>query len=397
MPRFPVGSPSVVAMPSTVYSALGDRALRSGREIFPFHVGDTWMEPAVGCRMEDLRIADHPGMHRYAPVRGIPPLVDALVERTRARTGEAVERSQILLTAGATGGLAAVIGAIVAPGEEVLILAPFWPLIAGIVRTFSGVPVPVRFGITDRTPTAAEVRAALEAALTSRTAAVYLNTPNNPSGRLLPASVLEAIAAFASDHDLWVIADEVYEDFVYEGAHVHTRPFLPDRTFAAYSFSKAYGMAGNRVGYVVGPAAGMVEVGKVGIYAFYSAPTASQLSALAATGPAGDAWVANARTEYRAIGRRTAERLGLEAPEGSTFLFWDVARWLDGRGLDGFLSDCADRGVLLAPGTSFGPFPTHVRLCFTAVAPDVTARGVEILASLLDQSQTPSQAVGATG
>lgn len=382
MPRFPHGSPSVVAMPSTVYSSLAERAAKSGREVFPFHVGDTWMEPAEGCRMEDLRVRENPGMHRYAPVRGIPPLLDAIVDRTRERTGEQVERSQILLTSGATGGLAAVIGAIVAPGDEVLILAPYWPLIAGIVRTFSGVPVPIPL-FADRTPSPAEVRAALEAAITTRTAAVYLNTPNNPSGRLLPADVLEAIAAFASDHDLWVLADEVYEDFVYEGTHVYARPFLPDRTFASYSFSKAYGMAGNRVGYVVGPLNGMVEVSKVGIYSFYSAPTASQLAATVALGPAGDRWIAAARTQYREISRSVAERLGVEAPAGSTFLFFDVASKLDGRGLGGFLEDCADRGVLLAPGPSFGPFPTHVRMCFTAVPPEVTARGVEVLAALL--------------
>ena len=78
-----------------------------------------------------------------------------------------------------------------------------------------------------------------------------------------------------------------------------------------------------------------------------------------------------------------AARLGLPAPQGSTFLFLDVAEQLDGRGLEGLLEDCVERGLLVAPGPSFGPYPTHVRLCFTAAPPDVVARGVEVLATLL--------------
>jgi DNA-binding transcriptional MocR family regulator len=78
-----------------------------------------------------------------------------------------------------------------------------------------------------------------------------------------------------------------------------------------------------------------------------------------------------------------AARLGLEAPLGSTFLFFDVAEHLDETGLEGFLERCVDRGLLLAPGPSFGPYPTHVRLCFTAAPPDVIERGVEALAPLI--------------
>lgn len=381
MPRFPSVSPAVAAMPASVYSALAHRLSRHAGEAWPFHVGDTWMEPMPGCRMEDLTVADHPGMHRYAPIQGLPALVDAVVERVRARTGVPTEREHVLVTAGATGGLGAVVGGIVAPGEEVLLLAPFWPLIAGIVRSFSATAVPVPL-FADGMPPTAEVRAALERLVTPRTSAVYLNTPNNPTGRVLPPDVVEAIVAFARDHDLWVLSDEVYEDYVYAGTHAYARSLLPDRTFASYSFSKAYGMAGNRAGYVVGPAGAMAEVRKVSTHTFYSTPTASQLAALRALRDAGP-WVDAARAQYADTGRRAAARLGVDAPEGSTFLFLDVARRLDERGMQGLLEDCVERGLLLAPGASFGPFPTHVRLCFTAVEPGSTLRGIEALAGLL--------------
>jgi aspartate/methionine/tyrosine aminotransferase len=381
MPRHPGFSPSVHDIAGAVYSSLAHRLATYRGEIYPLHVGDTWMEPAEGCRMEDLKVAEHPGMHRYAPPQGIPALLDAIAERVRQRTGVPTERDNVLVTTGATGGLAAVAGAIVSPGDEVLLLAPHWPLITGIVQSFHGVPVDVPFfGAADSPETAVE---AVSARRTDRTIALYLNTPSNPAGQVIPRSWIEALVAWAQREDLWILADEVYEDYVYGGEHTYTRPLAPERTFASHSFSKAYGMAGNRCGYVVGPASAVGELRKIGMHSFYSTPTAAQLAALVALGPAGDAWVANARELYRRAGEKTAARLGLEAPKGSAFLFFDVAEHLDETGLHGFLERCVDRGLFLSPGSSFGPYPTHVRLCFTAAPPDVTERGVEALAPLL--------------
>lgn len=382
MPKFPDRSAAVVAMPASVYSALADRAARSGREVYPFHVGDTWMEPAPGARMEDLTVAEHPGMHRYAPVRGLPALIDAIVDRVGRRTGLPVRPEEVLLTGGGTGGLGAVVGATVQPGDEVLLLAPYWPLIAGIVRTFGGVPVPVPV-LHDGEPDPAELADAIARHATPRTVAIYVNTPNNPTGCTLSAAALEVVARTATDRGWWIYADEVYEDLVYEGQHTWMRPLAPDRTFGCWSFSKAYGMAGNRLGYLVGPAGPMVDVAKVGLYTVYSAPTASQLAAVRVLTESGDRWIADARARYAELGRWTASQLDLPPPKGSTFLFFDLAPWLDGRPLHALLEDYADQGLLLAPGTSFGPFPTHARLCFTAAPPEVTRRGVELLRRLL--------------
>ncbi|HSS51736.1 MAG TPA: pyridoxal phosphate-dependent aminotransferase [Thermoanaerobaculia bacterium] len=278
MPRHPGFSPSVQDIAGAVYSSLAHRLATYRGEVYPLHVGDTWMEPAEGCRMEDLKVAEHPGMHRYAPPQGIPALLDAIVERVRQRTGVPTERDNVLVTTGATGGLAAVAGAIVAPGDEVLLLAPHWPLITGIVQSFHGVPVDVPFfGAADSAETAVEAVSALR---TDRTIALYLNTPSNPTGQVIPRPWIEALAAWAQSQDLWIIADEVYEDYVYGGEHTHTRPLAPEHTFASHSFSKAYGMAGNRCGYVVGPVAAIGELRKIGMHSFYSTPTAAQLAAL---------------------------------------------------------------------------------------------------------------------
>lgn len=386
MPRSPRFADSVSGIKGSIYTNLAHRLASYQGEVYPLHVGDTWMEPAVGCRMEDLTVAENPGMHRYASPKGLPELLDAIAARTHQRTGVPTARDDVLVAAGATGALGAVVGAVVEPGEEVMILAPYWPLISGIVRSFRGKPVPVPFiGVADSADSAVEI---VRSYLSERTVALYLNSPNNPTGRVLPASWIEALVEWAARHDLWLMADEVYEDYVYVGEHTYARPLAPERTFSVHSFSKAYGMAGNRCGYVVGPTAAMRQLRKVSIHTFYSTPTASQLAALRALDGRADHWLAAARNKYRDLGNSAAKRLGVAAPEGSTFLFLDVQDRLGAGGLTSLLEECVERGLFVAPGPSFGPYPTHIRVCFTAAPPEVVERGIAVLADLLGRQSS---------
>ncbi len=381
MPGTPPIAPHIAALPGSVYSALAVRLASHQGPTYPLHVGDTWLEPPVGCRMEDLRCADWPGLHRYAPPQGRADLLEAIAARRQAQDGLATNPEHVLVAAGATGGLGAVIGALMEPGRQVLILAPYWPLIAGIVRSFSGTPVAVP--AFDGLPDVGALLKRLDQAWNAGVVALYVNSPSNPAGKLLPSSWLEGLAGWARRRGIWLISDEVYEHYAYTGAHVPMRPLAPERTFAAYSFSKAYGMAGNRCGYIVGPAGAIQQLKKVSTHTFYSTPTASQIAALRALAGPGDAWAAAAARQYQQTGAEAAAQLGVAAPEGGTFLFLDVRESLDHRGLDGLLEDCLQQGLLVAPGPSFGPYPHHVRLCFTSAPPDQVARGVEILAGLL--------------
>jgi N-succinyldiaminopimelate aminotransferase len=381
VPRHPGVSSSIAGIGGAVYSQVAHRLAEHTGEVYPLHVGDTWLEPAEGCRMQDLSVDEHPGMHRYAAPQGLPDLLESIVERTRSRTGVPTGPENVLVTAGATGGLGAILGAILEPGDEVLILAPYWPLITGIVRCFHGSPVEVPFiGRAESAATGVEL---VRRCRSARTVALYLSTPNNPTGQVIPPEWIEALVGWAVGEGLWIVSDEVYEDYVYEGRHAYARPLAPERTFSAHSFSKAFGMAGNRCGYVTGPAEAMEALRKVSTHSLYSTPTASQIAAARALDGRGDAWITDVKRRYRQMGTAAAERLGLPAPAGSTFLFLDVAENLDERGMLGFLEDCADRGLFVAPGPSFGDYPTHIRLCFTSAAPDVVARGVDVLAGLL--------------
>jgi N-succinyldiaminopimelate aminotransferase len=381
MPRPPKLSPAVAAMPGAVYSPLGDRIRERRGPVYALHVGDTWRDPFPGGRMESLAQADHEGLHRYTATQGIPPLVDAIVEKVRARNGIACERDSVLVTGGATVGLANAVGALVEPGDEVLILAPFWPLVRGIVQSWRATPVEVPF--FDRVFGLDEALAAIEARRSERSVALYVSTPSNPTGRVLPAAWLAAFGEWARRHDLWLVADEVYEEIVYRDAHVSLARFAPERTVTAFSFSKSFGMAGYRVGYLVGPPAVVAEAHKIHTHSTYSAATPSQHAALAALRD-GAAWLAETRAAYREAGADAARVLGLPEPEGSTFLFLDVRRQLDARGMNGFLEDVFEDGVVLAPGASSGrDYEGFARLCYTALPPARVAEAVRLLARRL--------------
>jgi aspartate/methionine/tyrosine aminotransferase len=381
MPRPPHAAPAIAGMAGRPFSRLSARIKAHTGPLYPLHIGDSYMEPVVGARMQDLTVEEHPGMHRYAPPSGRPELVDAVLERVRNHNGLQVERNGVLVSAGATGALGAAIGMFLAPGEEVLILAPFWPLIRGVVTTFRGVPVEVPFyGLVDNAEAAVE---AVAERINERTAALYVSTPSNPTGLVLPADWLQALAELCRRENLWLLSDEVYERYAYTRPHVSIGRYAPERTFTAFSFSKGLGMAGNRVGYLVGPEKAVLEARKVSTHTFYASPNASQLAAHYAL-LHGDAWVETARVAYQKAGIAAARRLGVPEPEGSTFLFLDVASHLDERGIWGFLEDCLDEGLLLAPGPSFGvDYSTCIRVCFTCVEPEVVEKGVEILARKL--------------
>jgi aspartate/methionine/tyrosine aminotransferase len=379
---FPEASRAAVSMTSSLFGRLGSRLECFKGELLSLHVGDTWMEPVAGSRMQDLTSRDHPGLHRYASPSGWGPLWTALVDRVSAQPGMSwVGRDELLVTSGCTGALAATVGAILDPGDEVLLGSPYWPLIRGIVQSRGAVPVDVP--IYHQPADARAVVQAFEEAITPRTVALYLNSPNNPTGALLPRATLEAVVELARRRDLWILADEVYEHYAFSGPWIPTASLAPERTIATHSFSKAYGHAGNRCGWLVGPAPIVREARRIATHLIYNPPTAAQAAGLAAL-ERGDTWLAQARQAYLEEGNHAADALGVPRPDGGTFLFIDVADHLDERGLLGFLEDCVDRGLVLAPGPSFGRhWQSHVRLCFTCEPPEKTRRGVEILAGLM--------------
>lgn len=363
-------------MQGSLFTKLAPRIPTLTGPIYPLHVGDSWLAPPDGCAMADLSADAFPELNRYTTPHGDHRLLQVLADQL------GVPPNRLLVTGGATGGLNAVATTLLDKGDEVLICAPYWPLIRGIVSAARGVPVEVDV-MLDRS--GADLAAALDDAVTERTVAIYVNSPHNPTGRVLSRDDLEHLVDVARRHDLWIWSDVVYEHHAYRGEHVSVMDLAPERTFEAHSFSKAWAMAGNRCGYLVAPEdpRHLSRVRRTSTHSVYAAPTASQMAGMRAL-EGGHAWLAASREHYRAAGDAAAARLGVEPPAGGQFLFLGVADHLGPGGLEGFLHRCMDEGLILAPGSSCGgAYGTYVRVCFTSAPPDVVAGGVEVLAKLL--------------
>ena len=382
-------SPRLGKVGRSVYSQLLHRLASYEGEIYPLHVGDTYLDPAVSV---EQAVAGH-GMsiasNRYTPVRGAPEVIKTACQWLSDRQGILVSADEILITGGGTGALSALLAALLSPGDEVLLLAPYWPLMAGAARLHGARPIAVPFFQEDLTLDQALDR--LEDHLSEHTRALYINTPNNPTGEVLSAEWVEGLVSWAASRKLWVISDEVYDLFCYQGDHCYARPLDPSRVISAYSMSKAFGMAGYRCGILQGPPEVLTAVERVLTHALYSAATPGQYAAQAALSQTGLQWAEAAAVRYEEVGKEAAMRLGVSPPSGSTFLFVDVSRAVGegGRyhspsgGVDRLLEACVDRGLLIAPGNAFGPYPHHIRLCFTSAPREVVLRGVDILVELI--------------
>lgn len=373
----------------SVYSQLLHRLKTYEGEIYPLHVGDTYLPPAVSID-EAIHLASvDTQAHRYTPVKGTNTLVTTATDWLSARQGQTVLPEEVLITGGGTAGLSALLGALLSPGDEILLLAPYWPLMAGAARLYGARPVAVPFFQEELDLDQALSR--LDEYYTDQSKALYINTPNNPTGETLSAQWIKALVEWAAQRGLWVISDEVYDLFNYSEEHCYARPLDPSRVISAFSMSKAFGMAGYRCAILQGPPEVMIAVERVLTHALYSAATPSQLVAQEALGERGLTWARTAAREYEAVGKEVAKKLGVPKPKGSTFLFIDVSdsvrpggRFASEDGsVNKLLEACVDRGLLLAPGSAFGPYPQHLRLCFTAAPPDVVLRGVDILCDLL--------------
>jgi N-succinyldiaminopimelate aminotransferase len=278
-----------------------------------------------------------------------------------------------------------VVNVLLDPGDEVILPAPFWPLIRGIISARGAVAVEVPFYPQLRSP-GFDLERAIEDAITERTTAIYLNSPHNPTGTILNAEEIAVVARIAERHDLWVLSDEVYEDVYYAEAPkpLWTLPSLIDRTVVTHSMSKGYAMAGARIGYTHGPAAIMSSIRSMQTFYTYCAPRPLQLAAARALND-GDDWLDDMRAHNLANAHVMADALAIEVPVGGTFAFVDVSAFLrPGEDTHALLIRCLDAGVLLTPGSACGKdFGNWARLCFTVVNHSELSDAMRRLSSVL--------------
>lgn len=374
--RFPDVSTAGAAVPASIFARLREHLARFPGDVIPLQIGDTHLPPPA--RLEEVAWSElsPTDLYAYGSPNGWTPLVDALVAKAAARNGLALTPANVQLAVGATHALSAAVQATCDPGEELILLTPHWPLIRGIALGYNVVPVEVPYS-TAQSP--ADLVATIAGAITPRTAALYIATPNNPDGAMLSRAQLAQIAELAAARNLWILSDEVYEDYGYDAQH-HSIASLGalDRTLTVFSFAKSYAQAGLRVGYALGPEPLIATMKKLVNHSVYNVPVAMQRAALAAL-TQGAPFLADARERYRAARDRARARLRAPAdsPAGGAYL------WVDFRPFSGddcmpILEKCAAAGVLLAPGSAFGAVcGGFARLCFTGVPPDRLDEGID--------------------
>ncbi len=299
----------------------------------------------------------HKGYTHYAPAQGDPELLQLLSGQLSQETGLEIPKSNIVVTPGGMGALSAALQAVLEPGDEVIIPEPYFPAYNAHVIMAGGsvVPVPTSFGngFTLRPDD-------LERVVTSRTKALILNSPNNPTGNVLDNKTLDELAEIVREKDLIVLSDEVYDRMVFEGRFesIVTRPGMIEQTVVIKSCSKTFAMTGWRVGYAFGPTWLMPQMIKVVNYATTCVNSPGQRAALAALRMDQSPFIAMSESFQRRVGllwKRLQEIPGIQChrPAGSFYLFPDIST-VNPDSKDFALSLLEEEKVLVIPGAAFG-------------------------------------------
>ena len=298
-----------------------------GLQVHMMHGGEPFFETPGAIKYAAIEALVQNETH-YAPSSGLLPLRKALVEKLAAKNDLHVSADEVIATVGGSQGLYAAFQSVLDAGDDALVFSPFWTPISDLITGAQARPLLVPT-ITARR---IGIRSTLEQFSTPQTRAIYYNTPQNPSGIVFTRAEAEEVAAFAIERDLVVIADEAYEDLVYDGEHVSiaSLPGMAERTITCFTFSKTYAMTGWRAGYAVAQEPFMTALRKIVLYSTNGVATPVQYAMIhALTTP--ETEIARLREEYRK--RRDLlvaglNDVGLECtpPAGAFYAFPDVEK-----------------------------------------------------------------------
>ena len=338
-----------------------------------------------------------PRNHRYTPAGGLPELKQAIVDKTRRDSGYDVSAGQVIVTNGGKQAIYEAFAVMLDPGDEVIVPAPYWTTYPEAIALAGGVCVPV---LADETQGYKVTVEQLEAARTKRTKVLLFVSPSNPTGAVYSSGEIRAIGAWAEEHGLWVMTDEIYEHLVYDGLDTGSLPVLcpglADRTVVVNGVAKTYAMTGWRVGWMIGPSDLVKAATNLQSHATSNVANVSQRAALAAV--SGDlAAVARMREAFDRRRRRIVEMLseieGVTCPlPGGAFYAYPSVKGLLDRPVGGPGGPVAASSAELAevileraevavvPGEAFGS-PGYLRLSY-ALGDDDLVEGVARLQKL---------------
>jgi aspartate aminotransferase len=298
-----------------------------GLQVHMLHGGEPFFETPGAIKYAAIKALVENQTH-YAPSSGILPLRKALVEKLAAKNGIHATPEEVIATVGGSQALYGAFQSVLDPGDDALVFSPYWTPIGDLVTGAQARPLLVPTITARRNG----IRKTLEQFSTPQTRAVYYNTPQNPSGLVFTRAEAEEVAAFAIERDLIVIADEAYEDLVYDGEHVSiaSLPGMAERTITCFTFSKTYAMTGWRAGYATAKEPFMTALRKIVLYSTNGVATPVQYAMIEAL-KTPETEIARIREEYRK--RRDLLVAGLnevglecESPAGAFYAFPNVEK-----------------------------------------------------------------------
>lgn len=262
-------------MGTTIFTVMSRLAAECGAVNLSQGFPDFQAEPALFDSLHRHMLA---GRNQYAPMAGMPELRQAIVDKVAALYGTRFDvESEVTVTAGATQAIFTAIAAFVRPGDEVIIFEPAYDSYVPAIETVGGKAVYAQLQFPDYAPDWAQVARLIS----PKTRMIIVNSPNNPTGSLLPAAELDKLAELIRGTDIVVLSDEVYEHIVFDGephASLSGHPELAAHSIVVSSFGKTYHITGWKIGYVVGPAALMAEFRKVHQFNVFTVHGPSQLA-----------------------------------------------------------------------------------------------------------------------
>ena len=312
------------------------------------------------------------GKNTYTQTQGIPELRAQITAQEQVFTGRAYTPEQVLVTSGVSGGLFLALLALVDDGDEVIIPDPYFVMYKHLVALFGGTPVYLDtyasgFGLDP---------IALERLITPKTKLLLLNSPANPTGRILSKSELQAVAAVCARHHLLVVSDEIYRHFSY--VPMTSMGEIYADTLVLVGHSKSFGMTGWRLGYACGPAEVVQAMTKVQQYSFVCAPSITQYAALACPDVDLHPYIDTYRAKRDLMVGILGQHFELAPPDGAFYLWAKAPAGWTG---SAFVSHCIANNLLVIPGNVFSERDTHFRICYTV--PDAKLKqGAELLGRL---------------
>jgi len=240
---------NVRASSTVAFAAKAGEMRRQGVDVIAMTAGEPDFQPPAHV-LDAAREAIELGLTKYTPAEGTHALREAIVAKHARENGWSADPSEVIVGTGGKQVLYNAIQAMVDPGDEVILIAPYWVSYPAQVEVAGGVVVPVEARAEDGFVPDPD---AVAAAFTPRTKALILNSPSNPTGAVYPREVVEALAALAREHGVWLISDDLYEHLIYEGEFTPVQPLYPDGTLTVHGASKGYALTGWRIGWGVGP------------------------------------------------------------------------------------------------------------------------------------------------